>query len=235
MNGIGKNIKKLRKERALSQEQLAERLHVTRQAVSSWETGKNQPDIETLESIAAVFDTDILMVLYGRSRQEESGEEKGAQRKRCVRNCLMWGAIALAGLVAHLMVKDKIMDWYYRFCYTVPVYLFVLLVRPLCVFASAVAFMNGLCLIGDIRVRQNWIRRTVLGVSMAFLFLYLAAVFLCMVPVVQDLVPAFLPDPGAVSGWIRRQPFVFSFIVRLVTAPALFLLPGIGMFLGLRR
>ena len=68
MNGIGKNIKKLRKERALSQEQLAERLHVTRQAVSSWETGKNQPDIETLESIAAVFDTDILMVLYGRSR-----------------------------------------------------------------------------------------------------------------------------------------------------------------------
>ena len=30
-------------------------------------------------------------------------------------------------------------------------------------------------------------------------------------------------------------PFVFSFIVRLVTAPALFLLPGIGMFLGLRR
>ena len=32
MNGIGKNIKKLRKERALSQEQLAERLHVTRQA-----------------------------------------------------------------------------------------------------------------------------------------------------------------------------------------------------------
>ena len=71
MNGIGKNIKKLRKERALSQEQLAERLHVTRQAVSSWETGKNQPDIETLESIAAVFDTDILMVLYGRSRQEE--------------------------------------------------------------------------------------------------------------------------------------------------------------------
>ena len=42
-------------------------------------------------------------------------------------------------------------------CYTVPVYLFVLLVRPLCVFASAVAFMNGLCLIGDIRIRQNWI------------------------------------------------------------------------------
>ncbi|MUB61543.1 helix-turn-helix domain-containing protein [Hungatella hathewayi] len=42
MNGIGKNIKKLRKESALSQEQLAEQLHVTRQAVSSWETGVSQ-------------------------------------------------------------------------------------------------------------------------------------------------------------------------------------------------
>ena len=38
MNAIDKNIRKLRKERKLSQEQLAERLHVTRQAVSSWET-----------------------------------------------------------------------------------------------------------------------------------------------------------------------------------------------------
>ena len=91
--------------------------------------------------------------------------------------------------------------------------------------------MNGLCLIGDIRIRQNWIRRTVLGGAMAFLFLYLAAAFLCLVPVVQNLVPAFLPDRGAVSGWIRRPPFVFSFIVRLVTAPALFLLPGSECFL----
>ena len=143
-----------------------------------------------------------------------------------MRNCLIWGAIALTGLVVHLMIKDKIMDWYYRFCYTVPVYLFVLLVRPLCVFASAVAFMSGLCLIGDIRIRQNWIRRTILGMSMAFLLLYLAAAFLYLVPV-------FLPDTGAVS-WCR-PPLFFPFIVRLVTAPALFLLPGIGMFLGLRR
>lgn len=42
MNAIDKNIRKLRKERKLSQEQLAERLHVTRQAVSSWETGVSQ-------------------------------------------------------------------------------------------------------------------------------------------------------------------------------------------------
>ena len=62
MNAIDKNIRKLRKERKLSQEQLAERLHVTRQAVSSWETGKNQPDIEMLEAIAKAFDTDLYKI-----------------------------------------------------------------------------------------------------------------------------------------------------------------------------
>ena len=39
MNEVSNNIKKLRQERKMSQEQLAEQLHVTRQAVSNWETG----------------------------------------------------------------------------------------------------------------------------------------------------------------------------------------------------
>ncbi|ENZ42874.1 hypothetical protein HMPREF1089_02238 [Enterocloster bolteae 90B3] len=38
-NTVGKNIVKLRKEQGMSQEQLAQKLHVTRQAVSNWETG----------------------------------------------------------------------------------------------------------------------------------------------------------------------------------------------------
>ena len=42
MNDIMKNIKRLRQERGLTQEELAEKLHVTRQAVSNWETGVSQ-------------------------------------------------------------------------------------------------------------------------------------------------------------------------------------------------
>lgn len=40
MNAVGKNLKQLRQREKLTQDALAERLHVTRQAVSSWETGK---------------------------------------------------------------------------------------------------------------------------------------------------------------------------------------------------
>lgn len=39
INKISKNIKKLRSERGFTQDRLAEELHVTRQAISSWETG----------------------------------------------------------------------------------------------------------------------------------------------------------------------------------------------------
>ena len=65
MNNIGKNIKKLRKEKNLTQEQLAERLHVTRQAVSNWENGKTQPDIETLSVLAEVFEVTVEDLIYG--------------------------------------------------------------------------------------------------------------------------------------------------------------------------
>ena len=52
---IGKNIKYYRNEREMTQEELAAKLNVTRQAVSNWETGKTQPDVETLSSIAEVL------------------------------------------------------------------------------------------------------------------------------------------------------------------------------------
>ncbi len=42
------NLKKLRKEKNISQEQLAEKLNISRQAISKWESGKAYPDIDNL-------------------------------------------------------------------------------------------------------------------------------------------------------------------------------------------
>jgi transcriptional regulator with XRE-family HTH domain len=52
---IAVKIKQLREEKAFSQEALAEKLHVTRQAVSKWESGKGCTDIENLIGISNVF------------------------------------------------------------------------------------------------------------------------------------------------------------------------------------
>ncbi len=62
---IGSNIKMLRTHSNLTQEQLAERLGITYQAVSKWETGANTPDIALLPDIAAVFGVTIDTLFTG--------------------------------------------------------------------------------------------------------------------------------------------------------------------------
>jgi len=75
MNKVNVMIKRLRQDKHLSQEQLAEHLHVTRQAISNWETGKTQPDIETLSQIAQYFDVSVEYLIYGKEPTPNAGEE----------------------------------------------------------------------------------------------------------------------------------------------------------------
>ena len=62
---VGKNIKRLREAKGMTQEQLAEKLNVTRQAVSNWENEKTQPDIDTLHKISQELDCSIEELIYG--------------------------------------------------------------------------------------------------------------------------------------------------------------------------
>ena len=57
---IGCFIKELRKGKSLTQEQLAERLNVSRRTVSRWETGSNVPDLDVLIEMADYYDVDLL-------------------------------------------------------------------------------------------------------------------------------------------------------------------------------
>lgn len=56
-------LKNLREKHDLTQEQLAERVMVTRQAVSRWETGETQPNIDTLKLLSREFDVSINTLL----------------------------------------------------------------------------------------------------------------------------------------------------------------------------
>lgn len=65
MANIGKTIKKLREEKNMTQDNLAEKMNVTRQAVSNWETGKTSPDIDTLFKLSQIFDVSMEEIIYG--------------------------------------------------------------------------------------------------------------------------------------------------------------------------
>ncbi|MDO4312588.1 MAG: zinc ribbon domain-containing protein [Eubacteriales bacterium] len=61
-------LRNLREKNNLTQEQLAEHLQVTRQAISRWETGETQPNTDTLKLLSQVFNVSI-NTLLGSPRQ----------------------------------------------------------------------------------------------------------------------------------------------------------------------
>lgn len=65
MANVGKNIRNLRTQKKLTQDELAEKLFVSRQTVSNYENGKSNPDIDTLIKIAEIMEVDVNALIYG--------------------------------------------------------------------------------------------------------------------------------------------------------------------------
>ena len=72
---IGSFLKELRKEKNLTQEKLAEQLHVSNRTVSRWETGSNMPDIGMLVEIADFYDVSIPEIINGERKSEKMNQE----------------------------------------------------------------------------------------------------------------------------------------------------------------
>lgn len=66
---VGKNIKRYRENKKMTQDDLAAKLSMTRQAISNWETEKTQPDLEMLQKISQILEVSIEEIIYGEKRQ----------------------------------------------------------------------------------------------------------------------------------------------------------------------
>ncbi len=60
---IGKNIKQLREQHNLTQEELASKIYVTRNAISKWENEKGIPSIDSLKELSDIFNVTLDMLL----------------------------------------------------------------------------------------------------------------------------------------------------------------------------
>ena len=87
-------LKNLREKNNLTQEQLAERVQVTRQAVSRWETGETQPNTDTLKLLSRVFDVSINTLL-------------GSPRQLVCQCCIVNGAM----LMGNLHINPRNLYW----------------------------------------------------------------------------------------------------------------------------
>ena len=72
---IGKYLQELRKEKGLTQEQLAERVGVARRTISRWETGSNMPDLDILIELSDFYDVELRELLSGERRNGQMNEE----------------------------------------------------------------------------------------------------------------------------------------------------------------
>ena len=68
---MGKFIAQLRKEKSMTQKDLAEQIHLTDKAVSKWERGLSFPDISMLEPLADILDVSVLELLEGERVKED--------------------------------------------------------------------------------------------------------------------------------------------------------------------
>ena len=72
----GSFLRELRKEKQLTQEQLAERFGVTSRSVSRWETGSNMPDLRILVELAEFYDVDIRDIIDGERKGEDMNKDE---------------------------------------------------------------------------------------------------------------------------------------------------------------
>lgn len=72
---IGQFLRECRKEKGITQEQLAEMLGVTNRSVSRWENGSNLPDLDILIEMADYYDVELRELLDGERKNEKMDKE----------------------------------------------------------------------------------------------------------------------------------------------------------------
>lgn len=124
---VGKNIASFRNQRKITQSELADRLCVTRQAVSNWENEKTEPDIETLHKIAEVLEVSIEELIYGSKRETTIVHNHYTTKKvtRTVSKGFSFGAV-LAMVISYAKwqsigwaIVHGVLNWFYVIYYII--------------------------------------------------------------------------------------------------------------------
>ena len=109
-------IKKIREERNLTQEQLSQKLNVSRQAISNWENRRNLPDIEMLITIASVFHVSLDQLILGGNDMEQMKQKlikDGSETRRAKMNLasIRIGSVLLLFGVACILIKANSVEY----------------------------------------------------------------------------------------------------------------------------
>lgn len=109
---VGAQIKKYRSDMGISQEELAEKVYVSRQTVSNWETGKNYPDIHSLLLLSSLFNISLDQLIKG-----DVEIMKEAIKETEIKKFNHYGRIYGILLVAVVLSLVPLMKWLGNYCF----------------------------------------------------------------------------------------------------------------------
>lgn len=96
MRDIGANIRRARVRRKLTQDDLAQTVHTTRQTISNYETGRSRPDVETLQRLADALGVELTELL---DETPPADARRAALRRLCITGAV---TLVLTGLWVYL-------------------------------------------------------------------------------------------------------------------------------------
>ncbi|MBO7452800.1 MAG: helix-turn-helix domain-containing protein [Clostridiales bacterium] len=111
---IGSFLRELRKEKKLTQEQLAEIFNVSARTVSRWETGNNMPDISILIEIADYYQIDVREILNGErnatipedtSALKEVAEYADKEKEKMAVRTRIYSILGIIGILTYVFVQ----------------------------------------------------------------------------------------------------------------------------------
>ena len=99
MAKIHETLRRLRQECGLTQEEVAERVGLTRQAVSGYEAGRTQPGLDILQRLAEIYQVELTDIIYGRT---------GTDR---MRRALKITALVMAAVILAAQLAEALLFW----------------------------------------------------------------------------------------------------------------------------
>ena len=220
MNVVGKNIKKIRLSHGMTQEELAEKMFVTRQTISNWENGKSQLDIETLSSLAEIYGVEVTELIYGRKDPYQKFQKK----------YILIAVISLCVIVAVIVLERTLyphlveqLRMYFTGSFELAVYDFS--VKPIGFFALGVFVLSVLSFWVDTRLEKR-VRIVFLIVG---IMLFLLSFWMLVEMILIYKAPQIFP------GFILFSPVYRSIFLRMIFLLAMPLFSGSALFLGMNK
>lgn len=172
---FGSFLRELRKEKQLTQEQLAERFGVTSRSVSRWETGSNMPDLSILVELADFYDVDIRDIIDGERKGEDMNKEEKerlqlvadyaeTEKNTLLMRLLIFSIVGLVSLIAGLTMMVISRD------NNLPVYDYLMgTLMGVAIGALLVAVFYSTGVLENMRKRKRTLMKVLLVISILFL------------------------------------------------------------------